>query len=108
MSTTQVSTERLEAITSSILQPTAANGVQGRTAPFEEVIGGLTALITSHRDQLSHIEDARRALESTMIQFKSGIGDYASVSRELRGVLGRVDAIGLETGEGLELLAPLG
>src|SRR5205814_3806829 len=49
MSTTQVSTERLEAITSSILQPTAANGVQGRTAPFEEVIGGLTALITSHR-----------------------------------------------------------
>src|SRR5436305_3285520 len=49
MSTAQVSTERLEAITSSILQPTAANGVQGRTAPFEEVIGGLTALITSHR-----------------------------------------------------------
>src|SRR2546423_15349343 len=49
MSTTQVSTERLEAITSSILQPTAANGVQGRTAPFEEVIGGLTALTRSHR-----------------------------------------------------------
>src|SRR6266513_261910 len=49
MSTTQVSTERREAITWAILQPTAANGVQGRTAPFEEVIGGLTALITSHR-----------------------------------------------------------
>jgi seryl-tRNA synthetase len=46
---THVSTERLEAITSSILQPTAANGVQGRTAVFEDVIGGLTALITRHR-----------------------------------------------------------
>src|SRR5690348_16729841 len=45
----QVSTERLEAITSSILQPTAANGVQGRTGVFEEVIGGLTALITRNR-----------------------------------------------------------
>jgi len=46
---TQVSTERLEAITSTILQPTAANGVQGRTGVFEEVIGGLTALITRKR-----------------------------------------------------------
>ena len=49
MSTTQMSTERLEAITSSILQPTAANGVQGRTAPYEEVIAGLTTLITRYR-----------------------------------------------------------
>ena len=49
MPTTHVSTERLEAITSSILQPTPANGVQGRTAPYEEVIAGLTALITRHR-----------------------------------------------------------
>ena len=49
MGTTQISTDRLEAITSSILQPTAANGVQGRTAPFEAVIAGLTALITQHR-----------------------------------------------------------
>lgn len=47
--TTQVSTERLEAITSTILQPTAANGVQGRTGVFEEVITGLTALITRNR-----------------------------------------------------------
>ena len=46
---TQVSTERLEAITSSILQPTAANGVQGRTAPYEDVIAGLTTLITRYR-----------------------------------------------------------
>lgn len=46
---TQVSNERLEAITSTILQPTAALGVQGRTAVYEEVIDGLTALITSHR-----------------------------------------------------------
>jgi len=49
MPTTQVSTERLDAITSTILQPTAANGVQGRTALFEDVIGGLTRLITRHR-----------------------------------------------------------
>src|SRR3954453_13268910 len=47
--TTQTSTERLAAITSSILQPTPANGVQGRTAPYEDVIAGLTALITRHR-----------------------------------------------------------
>ena len=49
MGTTQISTDRLEAITSTILQPTAANGVQGRTAPFEAVIASLTALITRHR-----------------------------------------------------------
>src|SRR5690348_7693848 len=49
MSTTQVPADRLEAITSSILQPTAANGVQGRTGVFEEVIAGLTSLITRHR-----------------------------------------------------------
>lgn len=49
MSTTQFSAERLEAITSSILQPTAANGVHGRTGIFEEVLTGLTTLITRHR-----------------------------------------------------------
>src|SRR3954464_11967128 len=49
MSTTQISTDRLEAITSTILQPTAASGVQGRTGLFEEVIAGLTALITRNR-----------------------------------------------------------
>jgi seryl-tRNA synthetase len=49
MSTTQVPADRLEAITSSILQPTPANGVQGRTAVYEDVIAGLTALITRHR-----------------------------------------------------------
>ena len=49
MGTTQISTERLDAITSAILQPTAANGVQGRTGIFEDVIAGLGALITRHR-----------------------------------------------------------
>jgi seryl-tRNA synthetase len=49
MAATQSSTERLEAITSTILQPTAANGVQGRTAAYEDVIGGLTTLITRYR-----------------------------------------------------------
>ena len=46
---TTISTERLDAITSAILQPTAANGVQGRTGIFEEVIAGLGSLITRHR-----------------------------------------------------------
>ena len=46
---TTISTERLDAITSAILQPTAANGVQGRTGIFEDVIAGLGALITRHR-----------------------------------------------------------
>jgi seryl-tRNA synthetase len=50
MPTNQVSTERLEAITSSLLQPTAAPGVQARTGVFEEVIAGLTAMITSRRE----------------------------------------------------------
>ncbi|HEY7233934.1 MAG TPA: amino acid--[acyl-carrier-protein] ligase [Gemmatimonadaceae bacterium] len=49
MATTQVPTERLEAITSSILQPTAAVGVQGRTGTYEDVLAGLTTLITRHR-----------------------------------------------------------
>ena len=49
MATTHGSTERLDQITSTILQPTAANGVQGRTAIFEDVLGGLTTLITRHR-----------------------------------------------------------
>jgi seryl-tRNA synthetase len=48
---TQVSIERLDAITATILQPTAANGVQGRTGVFEEVIAGLTALITRNRQE---------------------------------------------------------
>jgi seryl-tRNA synthetase len=42
--------ERLEAITASLLQPTAANGVQARTEVFEQVIAGLTALITLQRE----------------------------------------------------------
>ena len=49
MATTQISSERLDAITSTILQPTAANGVQGRTAVFEDVIAGLTRLISRYR-----------------------------------------------------------
>jgi hypothetical protein len=53
----------------------------------------LEQLMSSHRDQLTHIEDARSALESTMVQFKSGIGDYASVSSQLRSVLKETNAI---------------
>src|SRR5215471_15554893 len=49
MTSIQISTERLAAITSTILQPTVANGVQGRTGVFEDVIAGLGALITRYR-----------------------------------------------------------
>jgi len=49
MAATHVSSERLAAITSTILQPTAANGVHGRTGAFEDVLGGLTTLLTRYR-----------------------------------------------------------
>lgn len=49
MATTVTSTERLDAITSTILQPTAATGVQGRTEVFEVIIGGLTRMINRCR-----------------------------------------------------------
>ncbi len=50
MPTNQLARDRLESITESLLQPTAANGVQARTGLFEQVIAGLTAMITRHRD----------------------------------------------------------
>ncbi len=50
MPTNELSGDRLEAITLTLLQPTAANGVQARTGLFEQVISGLTALITRHRE----------------------------------------------------------
>jgi hypothetical protein len=72
----------------------AASRVVARAEHWSEnTAEKLEQLISSHRDQLSHIEDARSALESTMVQFKNGIGDYASVSRELRGVLSETNAI---------------
>src|SRR5689334_8053599 len=46
---TPVAADRLAAITSTILPPTAAAGVQARTAVFETVMNGLTTLITRHR-----------------------------------------------------------
>ena len=50
MPSNEMTKPRLAAITESLLQPTAANGVQARTGPFEQVIAGLTALITRHRE----------------------------------------------------------
>jgi fatty-acyl-CoA synthase len=49
MPTSYAPADRLEAITTSVLQPTLANGVHGRSGIFEDVITGLTALITRHR-----------------------------------------------------------
>jgi hypothetical protein len=72
----------------------AASRVVARAEHWSEnTAEKLEQLIAGHRDQLSHIEDARSALESTMVQFRNGIGDYASVSRELRGVFNETNAI---------------
>jgi hypothetical protein len=53
----------------------------------------LEELLDTHRDQLSHITDARTALDEALSQFRAGLGDYASVSRELRGVLAESNAL---------------
>jgi seryl-tRNA synthetase len=41
---------RLESITNALLRPTNANGVHARTGLFEQVIDGLSAAITAHRE----------------------------------------------------------
>jgi seryl-tRNA synthetase len=42
--------DRLEALGRSLFAPTGSDGVHGRTALFESVIDGLSALITRHRE----------------------------------------------------------
>lgn len=44
------SKNRLESITNTLLRPTSANGVHARTGLFEEVIDGLSAVITARRE----------------------------------------------------------
>ena len=46
----QSSKDRIESITNALLQPTGANGVPARTGLFEQVIDGLTAVITARRE----------------------------------------------------------
>jgi seryl-tRNA synthetase len=41
---------RLESITNALLRPTSANGVHARTGLFEQVIDGLSAVITARRE----------------------------------------------------------
>jgi seryl-tRNA synthetase len=42
--------DRLDPLGRSVLQPTGSGGVYARTAPFEEVVQGLSALITRRRE----------------------------------------------------------
>ena len=49
MSAAQLPISRLDAITSSVLRATDANGVQARTGLYEDVLAGLNAFITRHR-----------------------------------------------------------
>src|SRR3954467_817596 len=71
MPTTQVNSERLGAITSSILQPTAANGVQGRTGVYEDVLTGLNALITRHRPRVAAVLRSPPVMSRALLE-KSG------------------------------------
>jgi seryl-tRNA synthetase len=49
MTTSQSSESRVQALTAALLFPTAANGVHARSALFEQVIEGLSGLITRNR-----------------------------------------------------------
>ncbi|MGH8259070.1 MAG: amino acid--[acyl-carrier-protein] ligase [Steroidobacteraceae bacterium] len=49
------SPERLQAISDSVLAPASAPGVHARTQAFEQVIDGLNALITRHRDPSTEV-----------------------------------------------------
>ena len=46
----QFSRNRLESITNTLLRPTSAHGVHARTGLFEQVIDGLSAVITARRE----------------------------------------------------------
>ncbi len=47
--------EPLEAAAHPLLEPTGVNGVYGRTALFERVIDGMSALISEHRDRNAEV-----------------------------------------------------
>src|SRR5438445_9368932 len=47
--------EPLEAATHPLLEPTGVNGVYGRTALFEGVIDGMSALISGHRERNAEV-----------------------------------------------------
>jgi seryl-tRNA synthetase len=92
MATKQVATDRLEAITSSVLQPTAANGVQGRTGPFEEVIAGMTAMITAQREPGTEVLRFPPVMSRALLE-KSG---YLKSFPHLLGVVSSMHGTELE------------
>jgi len=62
---------RLESIANAVLHPTSANGVFGRTAPFERVIDGLSALITRLREPDTEIMNFPPVMSRALLE-KSG------------------------------------
>lgn len=52
---THFSKARIESITNALLRPTSANGVPARTGLFEQVIDGITAVITAQREKNTEI-----------------------------------------------------
>jgi hypothetical protein len=53
----------------------------------------LESLMDSHQKQVSQIDEARNALESALLQFRSGLGDYSAVSGQLKAVLHESNAM---------------
>jgi seryl-tRNA synthetase len=69
--TSQFSKSRLESISDRLLRPTSANGVHGRTGLFEQVVDGLSALITAHREPGTEILRFPPVMSRALIE-KSG------------------------------------
>ena len=96
--------DRLESITHNVLQPTSAAGVYGRTALFEQVIEGLSALITRLREPDVEILRfppvmSRAQLESRVIlhSFPHLLGCVSCLhgeESEIRTLVGEHDADG--------------
>jgi seryl-tRNA synthetase len=66
-----ISEDRLESITSALLRPTGANGVHARTGLFEQVIDGLSALITRHRENGTEVLRLPPVMSRSLVE-KSG------------------------------------
>ena len=59
----------------SVLQPTASSGVFASTAPFEDVIEALAALITRHREPSTEVLRFPPVMNRRQVE-KSGQGNY--------------------------------
>jgi seryl-tRNA synthetase len=84
---------RLEATADGLLQPTSANGVHARTGIFEQVIDGLTALITRHREPGTEVLRfppvmSRRILETSgyLKSFPHLLGCVSSLQGDEAGI----------------------